>query len=195
MARSRQYSASVSIRGEALFRLTRTAAAITAGRVEVAGLTADSRQGDAGFLDLLERMGCAVERRPGSVIVEGPAELRGIDADLVVLSACETGKGHIYRAEGIVGLTRAFLHAGTPTVLCRYTVRGASGVLVVAESRNATSGYSPLRSGDVVYGINTSRVASVDDIRALIAAVDPGAPLIFQVQRQNRLRYLTGTRP
>jgi serine protease Do len=74
-------------------------------------------------------------------------------------------------------------------------LRGASGVLVVAESRNATSGYSPLRSGDVVYGINTSRVASVDDIRALIAAVDPGAPLIFQVQRQNRLRYLTGTRP
>jgi 3-phosphoshikimate 1-carboxyvinyltransferase len=58
------------------------AAAITAGRVEVAGLTADSRQGDAAFLDLLERMGCVVERRAGAVVVQGPPVLRGIDADL-----------------------------------------------------------------------------------------------------------------
>ncbi len=40
-----------------------------------------------------------------------------IPADLVVLSACETGRGRIYRAEGIVGLTRAFMFAGAPRVL------------------------------------------------------------------------------
>lgn len=74
-------------------------------------------------------------------------------------------------------------------------LRGDAGVLIVAESRTATSGDSPLRSGDVVYAINTRRVASVDEVRALIAAVDPGAPLVFQVQRKNRLRYLTGSRP
>ena len=41
-----------------------------------------------------------------------------IPADLVVLSACETGTGKVYATEGIVGLTRAFMYAGTPRVLC-----------------------------------------------------------------------------
>ena len=41
-----------------------------------------------------------------------------IPADLVVMSACETGKGKVYRTEGIVGLTRAFMFAGTPRVIC-----------------------------------------------------------------------------
>ena len=40
-----------------------------------------------------------------------------VPADLVVLSGCETGKGKVYQAEGIVGLTRAFMFAGAPRVL------------------------------------------------------------------------------
>jgi len=40
-----------------------------------------------------------------------------IPADLVVLGANETAKGKVYRAEGLIGFTRAFLFAGAPRVI------------------------------------------------------------------------------
>jgi CHAT domain-containing protein len=46
------------------------------------------------------------------------AEVFGLalNADLVVLSACDTGRGDHIRGEGVRGLTRAFMYAGTPAV-------------------------------------------------------------------------------
>src|SRR5262249_1141733 len=38
-------------------------------------------------------------------------------ADLVILGACETGLGKDIKGEGLVGLTRGFMYAGTPRVM------------------------------------------------------------------------------
>jgi CHAT domain-containing protein len=40
-----------------------------------------------------------------------------LPADLVVLSGCRTGLGKEIRGEGLIGLTRAFMHAGSARVL------------------------------------------------------------------------------
>jgi CHAT domain-containing protein len=40
-----------------------------------------------------------------------------MNADMVVLSACETGLGKEVKGEGLVGMTRAFLYAGSQSVV------------------------------------------------------------------------------
>jgi CHAT domain-containing protein len=40
-----------------------------------------------------------------------------LNAELVVLSACQTGRGQEIRGEGIIGLTRGFMYAGTKRVM------------------------------------------------------------------------------
>ncbi len=57
-------------------------AAVTGGRVRVRNLGANSAQGDARFVDVLEQMGCAVTRGETFIEVHGPASLRGIDVDM-----------------------------------------------------------------------------------------------------------------
>ncbi len=58
-----------------------SAAAITKGKVRVENFRPNSIQGDAGFLNLLEKMGCDVIRGDNWAEVQG-RELRGIEVDM-----------------------------------------------------------------------------------------------------------------
>ena len=62
------------------------AAALTGGRVRVKDLTSDSTQGDIRFVDVLERMGCHVNRQSSGIEVMGPSQLKGIDVDMNAIS-------------------------------------------------------------------------------------------------------------
>jgi 3-phosphoshikimate 1-carboxyvinyltransferase len=57
------------------------AAAVTGGRVTVAGLTRTSLQGDVRFGDVLAQMGCRVEECEAGITVHG-GKLRGVDVDM-----------------------------------------------------------------------------------------------------------------
>jgi len=60
-------------------------AAITGGTVTVEGLGSASIQGDMGFVDILEHMGCRVEREPARTTVTG-GPLRAVDVDMNAVS-------------------------------------------------------------------------------------------------------------
>lgn len=60
-------------------------AAITGGTVTVEGLGRGSIQGDLGFVDVLEHMGCRVERSADSTTVTG-GPLVGVDVDMNAIS-------------------------------------------------------------------------------------------------------------
>jgi len=60
-------------------------AAITGGEVTVEGLSRYALQGDVGFVEALQKMGCAVSYGDNSITVTG-GELTGIDIDMNAIS-------------------------------------------------------------------------------------------------------------
>jgi CHAT domain-containing protein len=53
----------------------------------------------------------------GRIQVKDVLALDLVQTELVVLSACSTGRGQVSESEDVVGLTRAFLAAGAPSVI------------------------------------------------------------------------------
>ncbi|HLG17344.1 MAG TPA: CHAT domain-containing tetratricopeptide repeat protein [Blastocatellia bacterium] len=64
-------------------------------------------------LSLVDRRG---EQQDGFLRLHEIYNLK-LPADLVVLSACQTGLGKEIRGEGLIGLTRGFMYAGAPRVV------------------------------------------------------------------------------
>lgn len=70
-----------------------------------------------------------------------------LDADLVTLSACETGLGKLHRGESIIGLTRAFLYAGASAVVVSlWSVEESSALLMKEFYRNVKRGTPKARA-------------------------------------------------
>ena len=81
-------------------------AALTGGEISINRFNHQSLQGEAQFPNLLEKMGCQINREKDKLIVKGPSDgLKAIEADLktmpdigqtlAILAACAEGKSHL----------------------------------------------------------------------------------------------------
>lgn len=140
------------------------AAAVTGGNVAVDGIPRASTQADLALLGVLERMGCAVDRREDRIIVRGPAgDLRAVDADMADAP------------DAVLALAVACLFADGPSRIRRAgTLRlKETDRLVALETEIRRLGAGAVVDGDdlvVVPGpLHGGRVETYDDHRMAMA--------------------------
>jgi CHAT domain-containing protein len=78
-----------------------------------AGLNIVDSEKSGFYLSMVDRDG---QPQPGFISTQDVYSLQ-VPVDVLVASACRTGLGKDVRGEGLIGLTRAFMHAGASTVV------------------------------------------------------------------------------
>ena len=68
-------------------------------------------------------------------------------------------------------------------------LRDPFGILVVARSNDAT-GDIPLAAADVIRTLNGQPMTTLERLRATLKSLQPGAPVVLQIQREERLLFL-----
>ena len=71
-------------------------------------------------------------------------------------------------------------------------LRDPFGVIVAARSSDA-GGDIPLATGDVIRTLNGEPMTTLDRLRATLKALPPGAPVVLQIQRDQKLLFLAFT--
>ncbi len=71
-------------------------------------------------------------------------------------------------------------------------LRDPFGILVVARSANSTFEV-PLTTGDVIRALNGVSMTTLDRLRSALQALSPGAPIALQIQREDRLLFVSFT--
>jgi serine protease Do len=70
-------------------------------------------------------------------------------------------------------------------------LRLPGGVLVAARSADAALGDERLQPGDVITAVNGKLIAGLPDLREEVARVRPRSPCVLQIQRSDRLMFVT----
>jgi serine protease Do len=70
-------------------------------------------------------------------------------------------------------------------------LRDPFGIIVVARSSEGAD--IPLVAGDVIRSLNGQPMPTLDRLRSAVAALQPGAPVVLQIQRDQRLLFVAFT--
>ena len=111
-------------------------------------------------------------------VIERPGGLEGFSPQV-------TPEENLVPRLGILGVDL------TPRTLAMLPdLRRTEGVVVAARSPDAAYGRIALLRGDVIYTANNQPVGNLAELRALIEPLQPGDPLVLQIERRGQLMYL-----
>ncbi len=105
--------------------------------------------------------------------------------DINRFSAMVTPKENLIPSLGILAID---LSPGVAAMLPQLRVK--DGVVVAASSPEVTSGPVPLLPGDVIRSINRQPVSSLRGLRAALASLQVGDPVVLHVQRRGQLMFV-----
>jgi len=71
-----------------------------------------------------------------------------------------------------------------------HDARSDSGVVVVAQAAGTNGAHTGLETADIIRAIDGAPLQSISELRATIAMLRPGDPVVLQIERKGRLRYL-----
>ena len=69
-------------------------------------------------------------------------------------------------------------------------LRDPTGVIVVARAAGANGTDTSLTTGDVIHAVNGSPITSLAGLRSALDKLEPGIPLVLQIERDRRFTFL-----
>jgi S1-C subfamily serine protease len=71
------------------------------------------------------------------------------------------------------------------------SLRIPSGVIIVGRAADLITPDTGLQSGDVIHKMNTTQIDSMDTLRKAVTALKTGDPVVFQIERDGGLMYVS----
>jgi len=71
------------------------------------------------------------------------------------------------------------------------SLRIPGGVIVVGRAANLITPDTGLQAGDVIHQMNTTPIDSIDALRKAVTALKTGDPIVFQIEREGGLMYVS----
>ncbi|MFK7796618.1 MAG: CHAT domain-containing protein [Aureispira sp.] len=120
-----------------------------------------------------------------------------LNAQMVVLSACETGIGKYQRGEGVLSIGRGFMYAGVPSLVTTlWKLNDNTGPFIITEFyKNLHKGLpkdEALRQAKLLYLNRYNGIASHPALWACLVQVGNYAPLNIQPNHSNQYVIIIG---